>query len=221
VSAEVLFAVAVMSITALILSPFLHVVFEPIETTLVSITLAVASIAFMLAAIKLWSQGTMATQEIRWLARDVGFDDAYPLRITIRQDGHVTGIDDGIAYFAKDTLCFHGLQCDFSIGAQDLRYGPHMIHTPHGSVESGYVIPAITLRHPERSISIFFEPYTRMCKKDERDCAYRFRRDLRLFLHNWRPSHEPSLYPPLENHPNVASLRRKAAIIDSGQPARH
>jgi hypothetical protein len=212
---------AVLCLTTLILTPFIHIPLQPFEWTAAYLILSLATVAFIYTAIKSWSEGTIASQEIRWLSRDVGVDDAYPLRITIRQDGHVTGIDDGIAYFAKDTLYFHGLQCDFTVGAQDLRYDPHIIHTPHGLVERGFVIPAITLRHPERSISISFEPYTRMCKKDERDCAYRFRRDLRLLLHNWRASHEPSLYPPLEHHPNVASMRRRAAIIDSGQPARH
>jgi hypothetical protein len=89
------------------------------------------------------------------------------------------------------------------IGAQDLRFEPHMKRTPHGYEERGLVKPVLSLRHPSKKVEVVFEPYNKLSKHDCRDCNYRFRRDLRLFLHNWRMSHEKSVYPPLDSGPEV------------------
>lgn len=165
------------------------------------VLLAGATLSLGYWGIKLWAEGTVASQEIRWLALDVGIEGSYPVRIRIYQNHALTGIDDGVVYFRNDALHFHGLRCDIVLGAQDLRFETHTSHTAHGFVERGYVYPALALRHPEKEIDLWFQPYSKLCKHDHRDCNYRFRRDLRLFLHNWRPSHESSLYPPLELEP--------------------
>jgi hypothetical protein len=177
--------------------------------------LAGISIASGYWAGRFWSEGTTANQEVRWLALDVGVEGSYPVRIRIYQNHAITGIDEGIAYFRNDAIHFHGLRCDFVLGAQDLRFDKHTSHTPHGFIERGFVYPALALRHPELEIDVWFQPYCKLSKHDHRDCNYRFRRDLRMFLHTWRLSHEPSLYPPLEPEPERSRNRSRASTISS------
>lgn len=177
------------------------------------VLLAGITLALGYFGVKFWSEGTTANQEIRWLALDVGVEGSYPVRMRIYQDHALTGIDEGVVYFRNDAIHFHGLRCDFVVGAQDLRFETHSSHTAHGFTERGFVYPGLALRHPEREIDLWFEPYSKLSKHDHRDCNYRFRRDLRQFLHNWRPSHEKSLYPPLELEPDHPRSRQRSAAI--------
>lgn len=169
-----------------------------IDHAIACLLFAVGALAFGYWGMRLWSEGTIAGQEIRWLALDVGVEGSYPVSVCIYQDGKLTGLDEGVVHFRNDALHFHGLRCDFVLGAQDLNFEAHMKPTPHGYEERVFVRPTLSLRHPSRKVEVVFEPYNKLSRHDHRDCSYRFRKDLRLFLHNWRASHEKSVYPPLE-----------------------
>jgi len=183
-----------------------------IDYAIACLLLATMTLALGYWGVRLWSEGTVASQEVRWLALDVGVENSYPVRVCIFQDRVLTGVDEGIVYFRKDALHFHGLRCDFVIGAQNLRFDPHMMHTPHGYEECGYIRSVLSLRHPTKNIEVAFDPYSKLSKYDHRDCIYRFRKELRLFLHNWRVSHEKSVYPPLETVSEAAAESPSKAV---------
>lgn len=208
-TAELCFASTVVSLVLLVVLAANNPSPYRIDYAAGCVFLAAASISFGYWGVKHWSEGTVANQEIRWLAMDVGVEGSYPVRIRVYQNHALTGIDDGVVYFRNDAIHFHGLRCDFVVGAQDLRFNPHMTHTPHGFEERGFIRPMLSLRHPEKEIDLWLEPYSKLSKHDHRDCNYRFRRDFRLFLHNWRASFEKSVYPPLDRE-----LAHKSASAD-------
>jgi len=212
VSAELCFVLSIASLCFLAVLAANNPTPYRIDYAIACVLLAALTLSLGYWGMRLWSEGTIASQEVRWLALDVGVEGSYPVSVCIYQDGTRTGMDEGVVYFRNDALHFHGLRCDFVIGAQDLRFDPHMMRTPHGYEERGFVKPVLSLRHPSKKVDIVFEPYNKLSKHDHRDCNYRFRRDLRLFLHNWRVSHEKSVYPPLDSGPGVEGHPSKDTV---------
>jgi hypothetical protein len=159
-----------------------------------------------------------APPAVRRLSEEVPASDLFPVRVRIVQDRVQTGGDHGVAWFAKDALHFKGLRTEFVIGAQDLRYDPLAIGVGRGALQRGWAAPSLALRHPERAVSVEFVPMDRLSPTDLRDCGYRFRHHLRLFLRRWRASRVDSLYPPLSKQPTFAAREAARPVSPTTAP---
>lgn len=184
----------------------------------------VVIVAFVLGAAAIWrfARTSFSFPEVDTEVKQIPLFDSFPVRVRIVQDRKVTGIDQGVAWFAKDALHFEGLESEFVIGAQDLRYDPLAIGVGRGALEHGWATPTLALRHPDRALSIVFQPPARVDRRDKRDSGYKFRHHLRLFLQRWRQSRVDSLYPPLARQASLAVQKGRAAVdtpVDASSPA--
>lgn len=103
------------------------------------------------------------------------------VKVTIFQEGVVTGWDRGAAYFDGDRLVYAGNRMSFALGGQDVY-----------SVDQ---MEQIGIRHPRRRVALKLKPIDRSGK--EFASAIPFSRNLRRFAKGKTRTNEPRQYPPL------------------------
>lgn len=160
------------------------------------LAIAVGLIGTALWVLNHFSSGPIAPAHLKNLADQTGLHKRFPVHIRVAVDGVEIGTDDGLVAFEHDLLVFEGIESNFAIGVQDLLGTTYCTDFTHNAVEGDITRPRLIIRHPDSHMSICLSPWSRLTAEDKRDCAFRFRRELRLFLHAWRPAQLARTLPP-------------------------
>ncbi|MEJ5170447.1 MAG: hypothetical protein WHU10_05615 [Fimbriimonadales bacterium] len=165
--------------------------------------IAVLVVAAMLRLLAQLGNGTLAPAHVAELAHARGLQKALPVRVRILVDGKAVGEDDGLVRFEHGLLSFHGLQCDFVLGSQDIRLVSSCGQLGDFLADAERS-PRISLNHPGAKLEVCFQPWSRLTPEDPRDCVYRFAHELRRFLHAWRPGAGERVWPPVVPKPEAS-----------------
>ncbi len=137
-------------------------------------------------------------------------EEAIPVRVEIRQNGALTGADEGLAWLHDGTLFFRGITCVFRLNSQDVvppadwsraaqkRQGPALRTLPLSAIPGAEV--SLKLIDP-------FEDY------GARRRGAQFQRSVRSWLDRRPEAFIESILPPLDLHP---ALRRDSSAWQEG-----
>lgn len=118
------------------------------------------------------------------------------VRVTVMQEGVVTGRDRGVAWIQEDVLRFTGHHCSFALGGQDVGGDPRKPSSPTEDRRVG-------VAYPNGRVELRFEPLS--YDRKGRDSGGFFL-DLHYFRQARRRSVAARQYPPLALGPNLTPL---------------